>query len=277
MERRSAPPIAPPAIRICQPQLERAGIELPQVFISYARPDKKRVAKLVTALRRAGFDTWWDDDIPAGAGWEETIEKALDEAEAVIVGWSPTSVASENVRSEARVARARGRLVQLFLEQCEPPLFFGERQGIDLSKWRGSDRDPAFLRVQDALQAAMSSDPVVRHPPVGKSQRFAMLAAVAALVAIVAIAGWWWTQPTAEPTVALASAPPAATTQTGTAVPTNEAAPSGQKPKTQLVRRQVSKPSVTKSRPQADRSQPREDELITPPLPPAPPPKTPNE
>jgi hypothetical protein len=177
---------------------------LPQVFLSYARPDKKRVAKLVNALRGAGFDTWWDDDIPAGAGWEQTIERALDEAEAVIVGWSPTSVASENVRSEARVARGRGRLVQIFLEPCEPPLFFGERQGIDLSSWRGSARDPAFQRVQDALRTTMSSGPFIAVPAPRQSMlKPAMLTAVTILIAVAALAGWWWTRPTAEPAAAV--------------------------------------------------------------------------
>src|SRR3982751_1369270 len=106
---------------------------MPQVFVSYARSDKRHVARLVSALQKAGFEPWWDDDISPGASWEATIEKALVEADSVIVCWSPASVASENVRSEARVARTRGRLVQVFLEPCDPPLFFGERQGIELS------------------------------------------------------------------------------------------------------------------------------------------------
>jgi hypothetical protein len=111
-----------------------------QVFISYARSDKGRVTKLVSALRRAGFDAWWDDQISPGASWERTIEDALAQAGAVIVCWSTASVASENVRSEARVARARGILLQIFLDDSEPPLFFGERQGIDLRGWNGSLR-----------------------------------------------------------------------------------------------------------------------------------------
>src|SRR4051812_15412870 len=131
---------------------------MPQVFISYARADKRRVARLVSALRKLGFEPWWDDDISAGASWEQTIEKALAEADSVIVCWSPASIASENVRSEARVARARGRLLQVFLEPCEPPLFFGERQGIDLSDWSGSTRDARVNRLGEALQSVISGE-----------------------------------------------------------------------------------------------------------------------
>jgi len=110
------------------------------VFLSYKREDAAKVRKLVAALRDRGLDIWWDEDIPASAPWEATIEKALAAARTVVVCWSPASVASENVRSEARVAREDGRLIQVFVKPCDPPLFFGERQGVDLSGWRGNER-----------------------------------------------------------------------------------------------------------------------------------------
>src|SRR3954447_14391367 len=141
---------------------------MPQVFVSYARADKRHVAKLVGILRRLGFEPWWDDDIPPGASWEETIERALADAQAVIVCWSPASVASENVRSEARVARSRGRLVQVFLEPCEPPLFFGERQGIDLSDWNGSFRNPRIERLHEALRSVIASQQLGEAPQPAK-------------------------------------------------------------------------------------------------------------
>lgn len=251
---------------------------MPHVFVSYARADKKRVAKLVTALRGAGFDTWWDDDIPAGASWEQTIERMLDEAEAVIVGWSPTSVASENVRSEARVARARGRLVQIFLEPCEPPLFFGERQGIDLSSWRGSAGGPAFLRLQEALRATLSSEPAIPNfTPGRKMLQPSTLAAVAVLIVVALLAGWWWMRQTPEPAATRIVAPPAAIGAKSAVA--NGASPAPAKPDTQTAgsnRQQASRQAPVRSRPQPDRSQPREDALPSPPPPPAPPPQTPS-
>jgi TolB-like protein len=193
--------------------LKRADIRMPQVFVSYARADKRRVAKLVSALRSAGFDPWWDEDIPPGASWEQTIEKALTAAEAVIVCWSPVSIASENVRSEARVARARGRLVQVFLEPCDPPLFFGERQGVDLSQWNGSARDPAIDRVKQALAAAAAGNPVdqtatatpKRRNRLGFDPRW-MVGALAAL-AVLALGVWWWMQPDAAVAARIAVQP----------------------------------------------------------------------
>src|SRR5438874_13193221 len=122
------------------------------VFISYKRQDAARVRKLVAALREAGLDVWWDEDIPPSAPWEATIEQALAGAKAVIVCWSPASVASENVRSEARVAREDGRLIQVFVKPCTPPLFFGERQGFDLSSWRGKADDPRIATLTNKIR-----------------------------------------------------------------------------------------------------------------------------
>jgi TolB-like protein len=171
---------------------------VPQVFVSYSRSDKRQVARLVAALRKFGFEPWWDDDIPPGASWEATIERALAEAEAVIVCWSPTSVASENVRSEARVARTRRRLVQVFIEACEPPLFFGERQGIDLTDWNGSIRQAQAQRLKQALTGVLSnSSPAIDAvAAVRKPTRWRLtpMTAVASLALAATILGsWWWT------------------------------------------------------------------------------------
>jgi TolB-like protein len=128
------------------------------VFLSYKREDAARVRKLVAALRESGLDVWWDEEIPPSAPWEATIEKALTDARAVIVCWSPASVASENVRSEARVAREDGRLIQVFLKPCMPPLFFGERQGLDLTKWRGNADDPKIGKLAEAVRKAETGE-----------------------------------------------------------------------------------------------------------------------
>jgi serine/threonine-protein kinase len=168
------------------------------VFVSYKREDAARVRKLVAALRDAGLDTWWDEDIPASAPWEATIEQALREAKAVIVCWSPASVASENVRSEARVAREDGRLIQVFLKPCSPPLFFGERQGVDLSAWRGKADDARIAKVVECVRGvAAGKRPHHAEPAMpGKWPRYRVHAAIAALVLFAgSLAGWWLLSP----------------------------------------------------------------------------------
>jgi len=137
-----------------------AGADMADVFISYKREDSLKVRMLVVALREANLDVWWDEDISASALWEAAIEKALAEAKVVVVCWSPASVDSENVRSEARVAREDGRLVQLFLKPCSPPLFFGERQGVDLGGWRGRPGDVRIRRIVEAVRAVSAGESI---------------------------------------------------------------------------------------------------------------------
>jgi TolB-like protein len=168
------------------------------VFVSYKREDSARVRKLVAALRDAGLDVWWDEDIPGGAPWEATIEKALANAKAVVVCWSPASVASENVRSEARVAREDGRLVQVFLKPCTPPLFFGERQGIDLTTWRGSPGDPKIAKLADNVRRVAAGERVEggERPKTRKWADYRVHMAVAVLLLLASsVAGWWLLSP----------------------------------------------------------------------------------
>ena len=166
------------------------------VFVSYKREDVARVRKLVEALRASGLDIWWDEDIPPSAPWEATIEKALAEAKAVIVCWSPDAVASENVRSEARAAREDGRLIQVFVKPCTLPLFFGERQGIDLTNWRGRAGDKRLTDLADAVREKTGTKTVTAEAPRSAGLKIRVAAIVAALVLVVgAGVGWWLLSP----------------------------------------------------------------------------------
>jgi serine/threonine-protein kinase len=168
------------------------------VFLSYKREDAAKVRKLVAALREAGLDTWWDEDIPPSAPWEATIEQALRDARAVVVCWSPASVESENVRSEARVAREDGRLIQAFVKPCEPPLFFGERQGVDLSNWRGRQDDPRIRELVEAIERKTSPQAMAaprRDQRKGRSPLAFIATAAALLLLLAGGLGWWFLAP----------------------------------------------------------------------------------
>jgi hypothetical protein len=133
------------------------------VFISYKRENQELVQRIVQALRGAGLHVWWDQDIPPMAPWEETIERELHAAKVTIVAWSPIAVVSENVKAEARWARNEGRLIQVFVEACAPPTFFGERQGVALTGWHGAADDQRFQTVLAAVRAIMEG----KTPPQG--------------------------------------------------------------------------------------------------------------
>lgn len=175
---------------------------MPDVFVSYKRENGAKVAKLVAALEAQGLDVWWDREIAPGAPWEATIERQLRDAKAVIVCWSEAAVESENVRSEARLARRQGRLIQAFLEPCEPPLFFGERQGADLTNWRGKADDPRILKLAEAARAVGEGKTPTRFAASPKARsimtRRAML--LAALTLLLAVSVSWYVLRIAAPT-----------------------------------------------------------------------------
>lgn len=159
------------------------------IFISYKRENQDAVERVVRGLRDAKLSVWWDRDISPNAPWEATIEAELAAAKVVIVAWSRAAVASENVKAEARSAREAGKLIQIFVEPCAPPLFFGERQGVDLTNWNGTTTDARFRALIEGAQAVRAG----RRPPQGVGYApprrsgaplLGGLALVAALVAV---------------------------------------------------------------------------------------------
>ena len=72
------------------------------VFISYARSDKARVAPLIAVIEAAGWSVWWDPDIEPGQEFDRKITTGLEAAAAVLVIWTPTSVESRGSGQSAR-------------------------------------------------------------------------------------------------------------------------------------------------------------------------------
>lgn len=77
----------------------------PDIFLSYSRSDAAFARRFADAFGAAGFAVWWDHQLTAGDTYDEVTEAALRGARAVVVLWSPVSVTSRWVRSEAAIAR----------------------------------------------------------------------------------------------------------------------------------------------------------------------------
>jgi hypothetical protein len=135
------------------------------IFVSYKMEDRPRVAHLVAALRAAGLETWWDQDIPAGGGWRETIAAQLDEAGLCVCAWSRESTGPRGrfVREEAERAAGRGAYLGVLIDPVLPPFGFAEWQSIDLSRWNGKARDPLLDHFVAQVRARLESRPI--EPP----------------------------------------------------------------------------------------------------------------
>jgi len=102
------------------------------VFVSYARNDKGRVARLVRAIQDAGWSVWWDPAIAPGQEFDAQIAAELKQALAVLVVWTPTSVASRWVRGEARDGADRHILIPVRFDKAELPIDVRALHTIDL-------------------------------------------------------------------------------------------------------------------------------------------------
>ena len=124
-----------------------------RLFLSYARDDAARLRPLAAALEGNGHIVWWDEHIPGGEQYADAIERALDEADAIIVAWSKASVHSAWVRDEAAVGRDNGRLIPVTFDGCAPPIGFRQYQTIDLSKWNGRPGASGLAPLNEAIAA----------------------------------------------------------------------------------------------------------------------------
>ena len=125
------------------------------IFVSYSRTDKARVAPLVAALEAQGWSVWWDPEITPGDEFDAMIGAELEAARAVVVVWSPASVDSRWVKGEARDAADRGVLVPVRFENARLPIDVRAIHTTELDGW-GEKRDSApFKALCVALQAKL--------------------------------------------------------------------------------------------------------------------------
>ncbi|MGC1388198.1 MAG: TIR domain-containing protein [Steroidobacteraceae bacterium] len=120
------------------------------VFVSYARSDRALVAPLVAAIEAKGWSVWWDPAIDPGQEFDRQISAELEAAAAVLVVWTPTSVASRWVRGEARDGAERGVLVPVRFKHASLPIDVRALHTTDLDDWR---EDPCSAPAQEVLRA----------------------------------------------------------------------------------------------------------------------------
>ncbi len=151
------------------------------IFISYARTDRPTARTFAECLIEEGFLVWWDASLHSGETFDEVIEQRLRDAKAVVVLWSPRSVASRWVRAEATLADRRNKLVPAIIEACDRPIVFELTHTADLADWHGDRSDLRWQQfvedlrrlidrapAADAASAAPAPAPQSRPQPVSR-------------------------------------------------------------------------------------------------------------
>ena len=144
------------------------------IFLSYARQDRGTARLFADGLVAEGFSVWWDASLRSGETFDEVIERNLRDAKAVVVLWSPASVASRWVRAEATLADRRNKLAPAIIEPCDRPIIFELTHAAELSDWTGDSSDPRWRTFVSDLhrltKAATEREPAAANQPSDKSQ-----------------------------------------------------------------------------------------------------------
>ena len=128
-----------------------------RVFVCYARADQEFVLALASALKARGADLWVDQqDIQAGANWDQAIDDALNRCSCVLVVLSPLAVESREVQGELRTALDEGKtILPVVYKECRLPRVLRSIQHVDVTS--GDPTDQAALdRITQALPTAVA-------------------------------------------------------------------------------------------------------------------------
>jgi hypothetical protein len=123
------------------------------VFISYSRENQEVVRRLAEAVKRLGYDVWWDDQLPPHLSYGDVISQKVGGAKAAIVVWSANATQSEWVRAEADMALGQKKLIQTSIDGRDPPMPFNQLHYVSLADWDGSDDHPGWTKVKESLVA----------------------------------------------------------------------------------------------------------------------------
>ena len=122
------------------------------IFLSYARKDRGIARIFAECLADEGFSVWWDASLHSGETFDEVIERQLRDAGAVVVLWSPASVASRWVRAEATLADRRNKLAPAIIEPCDRPIIFELTHTAELCDWTGDITDSRWQTFMSDLR-----------------------------------------------------------------------------------------------------------------------------
>jgi len=138
----------------------------PDIFISYSREERQAARHFAECFAQEGFAVWWDAALRSGETFDEVIERELRAAKAVVVLWSPRSVASRWVRAEATLADRANKLVPVIIESCSLPIIFELTQAADLANWTGDTADTRWQTlVSDLRRLVEPKDELARPAP----------------------------------------------------------------------------------------------------------------
>ena len=128
------------------------------IFFSYSSADRERVRPVRDALVAQGFEVFWDQEVPTGLDWDSWIRQHLAKGKCAMAFWSVASVASDNVRHEAVVAKQQGKLISVLLESLTAqqfPMGLYAQQAANLADWNGDPNHKEWRKLRREYEAKL--------------------------------------------------------------------------------------------------------------------------
>ena len=137
------------------------GHSICDVFISYARPTADVAQAATVALRKAGYDVWFDEALPAHRAYADVIEEYLRAARAVLVLWSAAAATSHWVRAEADMGLKAGKLVQYSVDGTLPPIPFNQIHCVMGRGGAAVSASPDWNKLLNSIAALVEQQPLI--------------------------------------------------------------------------------------------------------------------
>jgi hypothetical protein len=125
------------------------------VFISFKTEERDTASKFRLKLVSLGYKVWWAEDLQCGQEWHGEIDKAIEEAGAIIVLWSFKSYRSPWVKHEASEAMAKNVYAPVRIEMLNIESPFSRIQATDIVNWDGEQNHPGFENLLHRLDFLM--------------------------------------------------------------------------------------------------------------------------
>lgn len=123
------------------------------IFISYSKKDTELANSIRLNLKSEGYDVWWDNNLIAGNPWEEEIHNALKKSEIILILWTNNSIKSDWVKHEASIAKLKGNLIQVFIDDISfIPSIFQTIQSSNLTDWNMRENDTSFVALLESIK-----------------------------------------------------------------------------------------------------------------------------
>lgn len=171
------------------------------IFISYSKKDRPYAEELAKFLEELGLTTWWDANLVGGQEFRARITDEIDRSKVAIVIWSPNSIKSAFVIDEADHARQSEKLLSAIAPGFKADKIpIGFRGSHVVSIGEGDQLIQALIaadvgdlrRTGGYLLGIFAKQIKAIERNTRRTQRLALAAFSAVVVAAAAFAGSYW-------------------------------------------------------------------------------------